>query len=390
MSDEQAQQLLHDAGDQVAVGAPPTTALIRAGRRAKTRRRLVGVAGTAAVTALVIGVAVALVDQGDVRSPVAEPPASQSTPDGLKIPPGTRLVGAKGFAVAVPEEWTTHQRCGDWPFVATVVLAPGDGHYCEPDTAELSALHVDSFSAHANWMASRTRAWKTIGSAVVERSTIKDACAAIDSCVPSSRWLGAIAVPSADLLVYVSSPEKSTIRSILDSVRPIPDGYTAVPDVWNANEATAKRKLDGAGLVTDEVDRDACRSVNRCALSVVDSSTPPAGAVVPVGAEVSLVMTSGIDGWPPEPTVKLLSGGRLAVTTRGSSSCPETVASTRSAEGNRVVVALKAPGQGDCTSDLAAATSTTLLPGGIDEEQPLVVTITRGGESIVTTVLQPR
>ena len=74
--------------------------------------------------------------------------------------------------------------------------------------------------------------------------------------------------------------------------------------------------------------------------------------------------------------VRLLSGGRLAVLTGGSSSCPPKPDSI-TGSGRRVTVTFKrsVPADAICTADIAPFTATFQLPRSVASDLPLQVTI---------------
>lgn len=77
------------------------------------------------------------------------------------------------------------------------------------------------------------------------------------------------------------------MNSILDSVRVVPPGYTALPVDANGTAASTQRAMLEAGLTVEVVDKA------RPGLSpgVLLNAEPPLGTIVPVGSNVTLTVS---------------------------------------------------------------------------------------------------
>lgn len=83
------------------------------------------------------------------------------------------------------------------------------------------------------------------------------------------------------------------------------------------------------------------------------------------------------------------TGGRMAVVTSGSSSCPGLPVRLDVPANNLLTVTVKAPSSGPCTADLTATTSVIEVPKALDVTQGVTVTIIDGSYG-ATVSLPPR
>jgi hypothetical protein len=95
---------------------------------------------------------------------------------------------------------------------------------------------------------------------------------------------------------------------------------------------------------------------------------------------------------PPLPPVSWADDGEtLAVTTRGSSSCPTGPADVEAVGPQEIRVAVRPlfPDRDPCTADVAPTTSEVEVPVGISADQPLTVVLDFGDGVEDEVVLPP-
>lgn len=280
MIHERTQQLLHDAADEIAVGVPPTSDMIRAGRRAKRGRRVKGAIGASAAVALVSVAGTVLLDTSpaDDHSDPASPTTAAPSP---VTPPGTRLVGARGIAIAVPADWGTNEvQCIDTPTADTVIFGQPNDQYCLAENDSYSAVHIDLIKPATRHHLAGASPWKTVDGVEVRRTAVTMApCRGM--CVVA---VASIAVPEADLIIWIESPDTDEIDAVLNSVQVVPDGYTTVPDISGEEGSQARSMIEDAGLISRDLPH--CGPVDSCAHAGVAGSLPAAGSVVRTGSAV--------------------------------------------------------------------------------------------------------
>ncbi|CAN5160555.1 hypothetical protein BH09ACT12_BH09ACT12_29770 [soil metagenome] len=217
----------------------------------------------------------------DATSRTTDPPQGSVVevpdPDELAVAPGTRLVGADGVAIAVPEEWvsTDPPFCSE-PEMPYVYVADPEAFYpscpAQPGPPEpVSGLEISTTDN--------------------VRSTGEDLACDAAGCAQGWR------VDGVSFSAYVAGPDRQTARDELEqigaTIAPVPDGYTTVPG-WPSVEThpgpnTVKygpiprseyvELVEAAGLVAVQ------RGGSGGSLTVRQVE-PGYGSVVPVGSEV--------------------------------------------------------------------------------------------------------
>lgn len=292
LTDDRTRDLLRSAVADLTVSEAPADELVRLGRRTGRRNRVVAVlGGVAAVSLIAVGSAVVADMGGVANEPAAtQPTAPTQTPPptqgGLVTPPGTRLVGMGPIAVAVPKSWETNDiRCGR-PLSDTVVFESTGTRSCFVEQRDVSSVHFGRIGMweRRTWERNATTALD-LGEIDITRSEIGPYHEGLgEPTYPFS--VGVVTVPGYDVAMWVVSTDEELIRSVLDSVRAIPDGYVAVPATSAASSTTWPFEED-AGLDVRQV------TVHREGMSpgVLLSSDPPFGSIVPAGSRVTRTVT---------------------------------------------------------------------------------------------------
>jgi hypothetical protein len=234
----------------------------------------------AAVAAVVVAAVVLLPDgNGESGGVSSNPSASPSAP---QTPPGTRLVGMGRLAVAVPEGWSTnHERCGT-ALSNTVIFDANRVRTCGILLRRpVSALHIVSITTPLAlpWIYQHLTASKIDGITIQRTPTNTG----------HEGSTGALVARSEGVVMYMSSPDRAVVDSVLDSVMVLPAGWVTIPFDPNLpllpNEKVA---LEHVGLNV-EITRDDLPGRSAGALIGV---SPAFGSVVPVGSTVHLVVDS--------------------------------------------------------------------------------------------------
>lgn len=117
-----------------------------------------------------------------------------------------------------------------------------------------------------------------------------------------------------------------------------------------------------------------------CGTTTTPGAPPTTGAAA-TGSTPSVRHTKGL---PPSVTVSDPSGenvvgwsgaGQMYVVTYGSGSCPKLPTSVTAAAGNRLTITTAPSSDGPCTMDYGPTTSLVDVPAGIDDRQPMHVTV---------------
>lgn len=292
LTDDRTRDLLRSAVADLTVSEAPADELVRRGRKVRRRTRVLAGVGVAAAVGLVAVGTVVLVDTTDradqpattatsaTTAPTETPPPS--TENGLVTPAGTRLVGMGPIAAAVPKTWGTNDvRCGT-PLADTVVFEGNGTRSCLVPQRDVSSVHFGRIKA---W---EPRSWEQNATTTIDLGGVEITRSEIgryhdgpgEPTYPFS--VGVVTVPDYDVAMWVVSTDEELIRSVLDSVRDIPNGYVAVP----VNSAASTRIWPyeaGAGLDirTVTVYRAGVRA------GVLLSSDPPDGSIVREGSRVT-------------------------------------------------------------------------------------------------------
>jgi hypothetical protein len=245
------------------------------------------------VLALLVGAGIAWEATQDDSSPPT------STP--LPVHEGYRWVGMNGVAVEVPDSWMTNVAiCG--PSALNIVVVDWRGGFAcaGPGTGinpYASSLHIAKLSDARNFIAEMAPPDAdhdvSIGALAAYRTDpIELNCPQPRPGDCTSVVGGSIEVPDADLLVWVESPHSTTVATILDSIRIIPDSQVAVPNVTGMAQSRAADRLGRLGLAP----------VTQCPRGgrvcdggfIVRWTTPETGSVIATGTEVTMVVSSDV------------------------------------------------------------------------------------------------
>ncbi len=246
-----------------------------------------------AVTAAVIvlgGGAAALrwwPDQPTEQAQPAQP--AQRTPAGAAqgvptAPPGTRLVGYGAIAVAVPADWSRGPVGCAAEAPGTVIL-PGI-------RAQTAASHCGRRGAPATVTFGETDVVRADVLGVTTHGSVVDGRRLLSTEVYRlrGRYEQSVVVPEERLVLSVSAVNRATVTRIVQSVRAIPRGFTAVPDCLGERVGDATDLLVDAGL--RPLIPQATELSNRLAAPPVTDQTVPAGTVVATGSHVGLRVRS--------------------------------------------------------------------------------------------------
>jgi hypothetical protein len=249
--------------------------------RRSVKRWAIPVLAAAAVAGVLVAAAMFLPDgNGESRGVSNHPSTSPSAP---QAPPGTRLVGMGRLAVVVPEGWSTNdEKCGS-ALSNTVIFEANRVVWCTlAHRPHVSALHMVSATSPLAlpWI------YQHLTASELDGVTIKRT----PTNTGNVGSAGALLARSEGVVMYVTSPDRAVVESVLDSVIVLPAGWVTIPfnpDLpFLSNEELA---LEQAGLRVEITRRDL---PGRSSGSLL-GATPAFGSVVPVGSTVHLVVDSG-------------------------------------------------------------------------------------------------
>ncbi len=272
-TDDQLRDLLHRTADDVPVGPPPTTALVRRGRRSRLRRRVVPLVATVAVLVVAL-VAGGWLGSDDRATPTTVDPAGPGPSDLVETAPGPRL----GSGTDVP--------------ISTSAWQPGDGGRLALIAGTLKAndagcLHVGG--SDIVWPAGFTATTPSPGTVQVRRPD----GAVVAETGRTFRTVGSWASPAGGLVCRASTAgEVATVQGLM---RPL-EGRPAQTDVDAAQGPTAAER----SLVTQLV-------------SFAAGSRSTLGTELPLPDEVSLGLGNRIGAGCQQTSS---SGGEAGSSTR--------------------------------------------------------------------------
>jgi hypothetical protein len=298
VSDQEIEQYVEGLADRVPAVPAPLGAVLVAGRAATARRArrrgvgvLVGVA--AAVGAVVLGPQL-VVQQAPIEvlgggGAVVEPAVAD----------GTRLVGAEGVAIAVPEGWVSVDapfcQAPRMPYVYVAEERPyaSSCPYDPDDSLPASSLEISAGPA--------TRSQPESGAATTMTLPTGERVVTAGSCVDIQCWrrwkVGGVTFSA----YVVDEGARAIVDRMSESLRAVPAGHTTVPG-WpfvlsRTGPGTSRRGplpraeyvelLEAAGLraypldVQDDV-------LPAPAPGIIDTTSPGYGSVVPRGTLVLL------------------------------------------------------------------------------------------------------
>lgn len=302
-ADDETRAVLRRAGDRIDVSPVPMPLLLQEGRRAR-RRRTSAVVSTCLAAVLVVAGGTALAVNrigGETTRDAAAPHATdspsphhptQTVPGSgpLSVPPGTRLVGFNGIGIAVPVEWSTNGGVCHNAMEDTVIVGDNPGVDCgfSVPPGDVSSAHLVSH-AHDLW-APRYVRWDVEATGSVGGSSFVRSPTRPISCngAHCQMFEGALSFKDRDVTLWVDSPSRHTIDSVLDSVFVLPRGFGAIPD--NATP----RSLTRRGFAVHEQVAYRPRLVAGWLLK----TTPEVGTIVARGSTVMLTHSTRVAGDP--------------------------------------------------------------------------------------------
>jgi DNA-directed RNA polymerase specialized sigma24 family protein len=205
------------------------------------------------------------------RPLAAEPPS----------PEGTQLVGFGSVAVLVPSGWGLHESvCGRTASDGTVYRDSRAGGHC---TASLTTSSARFAAPPYNSPPLSVPAQRTgeVAGHVAQRTTVTRA---------EGVYRQTVFVFGAGFMMTVRSPDRSVVRSIVSSLRPVPEGYTVVPYCETLPVEQAAAALRAADLAIS-IAHTSSLSTRYGEPPVTFQNRAP-GTVVPEGTSVALTIPS--------------------------------------------------------------------------------------------------
>lgn len=214
---------------------------------------------------------------GPDGQPADDPPAALEAPD------GQAFAAFRGVAVAVPDDWGTEvfDGCGRTPHGTVVFRLPGRRHGCgQPLDRHRSWVVLEPVSRDDGPLLAMGRAGRVDGRPVRATGI---------SCRSATACDRTLAVPSLGVLVQVhvhGDGARRGVRAVTDSLRLVPDGWTAVPPIpFGTSDARALAQLEETGLAGRIPEVDWPHYVTR--------SSPVPGTIVEEGSVVDLTIGDG-------------------------------------------------------------------------------------------------
>lgn len=295
MNEDDATRMLANLGERVPVGPAPIDVTLQQGKGNSRRRRAIQVvSGAAAVAVIAVGAFIVGPSIGGSGNLATQPTTS---PRGLAVPAGTRLVGINGVAVAVPEDWSTNDTLCGFALSDTVDFN---------DTTATRACAVAGTENFSRLLAVPLssewgQAWPDPlnGQAVDLQGLVAQRVPA--KCNDSESHTGVtcsgrLIIASANAVMSVNSPNREVVDAVLDSATLIPEGYTAVPDLTGLHDDSEVEPLvESAGLLWE----NRCPDGYDCDMGPIAATDPAAGSVVLLGTTVRAVYEPGRIPDPP-------------------------------------------------------------------------------------------
>lgn len=291
---DQTRQLL-DRLDQAPVGQPPLPELLRAGRRAKRRRR-----GTAILAGGLAAVIVVATGLWALRGTGLDRASDRG--DAVTAPAGTTLVGIGRAVIAVPDDWTLSTAA--CPGSATDVYyypQPTDSICASPVDGAVKISTVAISASKPGDTGPMRRADPVGGYGVVDSGPM-----CLDSLPPHCGET--FGIPSLDAYFIVGSSvldAERIISGIRSSLTILPEGSAAVPGLVGATEQQASEELARLGLKAQVIALPCPSSVD---CTHVASADPAGGAIVAAGSTVVLNLAPQPASAPPTDRSPRLDG----------------------------------------------------------------------------------
>ncbi|HEY7045048.1 MAG TPA: hypothetical protein VH419_15365 [Nocardioidaceae bacterium] len=267
-----------DGQDVLAQLRPHLAGVEQQGRPPATRRRIV-LAATAVAAALVVGIAVST-HRPDEPQPPAQAADSGPPPSVPIATPGMQLVGFQTVYTQVPASWS-HNRieCGR-PAESTVVY-PDASDGCRAGSPMAVALPPSSVTFNTPPTSllpiGPVRTVNQVGEDPVYATVPRHRAGLLEQIV---------LIPDRDVQMIVRTPDEHVLDDIVDSLQPVPTGYTVVPPCMRLRLRDAIDRLDDAGLRV-RITQSSTLS-DRFPVPPVTHQSIDSGQLVPVGTVVGL------------------------------------------------------------------------------------------------------
>ncbi len=289
-------QTLRHRADSAPTVLPDINGLERmgAGSTASARGMFLSLGAVAAAAAVVLGIAAL----GDLFGAHQSPDRARLEPRSELVsvapltaaPAGSVFVGVNRAAITIPSDWTRGDIDCGYAKADTVIFESSGTRPCAlPNPPSVSSVHV---AAPGDWQAEVWSAKATIDVAVEGRQTFRSKISESDGF--SYAYM---VVPSEGAFFKVISPDPITVQTIVDSLQILPEGQIAIPYLRGVALEQGRATVAVAGLEAVMDSRDVTED------TIIVNQMPPAGTVVPVGSEVTLITG-------PETNVESGSGGR--------------------------------------------------------------------------------
>ena len=232
MNEPYARTLLEDAVRDLEVSRAPSGDLVVQGRRRHRITRLAQVGGVVAAVVLITSGALWLADDDAAHrgspQPAGPTPTTTTSPSGNEnaTPAGNRLVAYGPIAVTVPSSWETDRiGCRGGVVEDAVVFEPSRHDDCPLVQGDFSSVHfgpIDSWTPQPK--AFDALSIETIGSVEVQRSGVGWLFQYGGGGVTKEMRAAVLFIPSADVVMWVQSPDPAVVERVMDSVQAVPDG----------------------------------------------------------------------------------------------------------------------------------------------------------------------
>ena len=299
MNDQDVRDLMQRAGRGIPVVSEPPEQYVRRARRDRRARMLAQLTG---VAALVIAVVVGGTVWSGARDAAPAPDPADTAKETIdaaprpQVPPGTRLVGAGGAYVAVPEMWVTRQNaCPETVPQDTVsfVVETDASLGCPEPYPDARMLEVAPFDMVD------VGYWLRRAGPMQEVNGLQVAEVSVHAAGSTGPYEGAVVLPEEEVVFSVSGPTPAGLQSILDSVQALPEGWVGVPadTVRSLTESSSPAEQAVAMLDNLGFDSKLVAVAGAGRTDEVVGSFPAIGEVARVGSTVAVFVAA--DKEPP-------------------------------------------------------------------------------------------
>lgn len=267
---------------RAAAGPDPMLPTLRprlAAARQKSRHSPARLVAAVLVVGATITAGFLLTHGPDQDQPEARATAGVArTPD---APAGTRLMGYREVAIAVPRSWVHDQAACGRATADTVIYPDADlGGGCR-SSARVSSVTFGDAPPYPSALRHPPRLIGDLAGQQVRATGVTRRHGLFEQLVT---------VPGAGVQLVVRSPDRTVVASITASVRAVPAGFAVVPVCERQPVRDAVEALAEAGLAY-RIDHASLPST-RYGAPPVTFQTLDAGMLVPLGTEVGLTIPS--------------------------------------------------------------------------------------------------